>query len=68
MIQESQEANPKKRLTLVRAIDSRLQTEGAKPILGHIMDYMMYWPYVKGITPHNNIYNYGRMQDVWLDK
>jgi len=29
---------------------------------------MMYWPYVKGLVPHNNIFNYGRMQDVWMDK
>ena len=22
----------------------------------------------KNLIPHNNIYNFGRMQDVWLDK
>jgi len=26
------------------------------------------WPYVKNLVPHNALYNYGRMQDVWLDK
>jgi len=68
ILKQSQEGNTKQRLDLVHEIDRRLQYEGAKPILGHIMDYMMYWPYVKGLVPHNNIYNYGRMQDVWLDK
>jgi peptide/nickel transport system substrate-binding protein len=66
--QQSQETNKKKRLELVRSIDRRLQQEGARPILGHILDYFPYWPYVKGLTAHNNIYNYGRLQDVWLDK
>jgi peptide/nickel transport system substrate-binding protein len=66
--QESEELNKKKRMELVHRIDTRLQFEVARPILGHIIDYMMYWPYVKGLVPHNGIYNYGRMQDVWLDK
>jgi hypothetical protein len=26
------------------------------------------WPYVKGLVPHDNIYNFGRMADVWRDK
>ena len=68
MIKQSQEPNVKKRLDLVHEVDRRLQNEGARPILGHIIDYYMYWPYVKGLVPHNNVYNYGRMQDVWLDK
>jgi peptide/nickel transport system substrate-binding protein len=65
---QSQETDKKKRLELVRAIDRRLQNEGARPILGHIIEYYMAWPYVKGIVSHHNIYNYTRMQDVWLDK
>jgi peptide/nickel transport system substrate-binding protein len=68
MVKESQEPNKKKRMELVHELDRLLQNDGAKPILGHIVDYMMYWPYVKGLVPHNNIFNYGRMQDVWLDK
>jgi len=24
--------------------------------------------YVKNLVPHNALYNYGRMQEVWLDK
>jgi peptide/nickel transport system substrate-binding protein len=66
--QESAETNHAKRLDLVRQIDRRLQNEGARPILGHILDYFMMWPYVKGLPAHNNIYTYGRLQDVWLDK
>ena len=65
---QSQEINRKKRLELVREIDRKLQNDGARPILGHILDYYLFWPYVKGLVPHNNIYNYGRLQDVWLDK
>jgi hypothetical protein len=26
------------------------------------------WPYVKNLVPHQSAYNYGRMQEVWLDK
>ena len=68
MAKESAEPNKKKRLEMVHQIDRELQEVGAKPILGHIIDYMMYWPYVKGLVVHNGIYNYGRMQDVWLDR
>ncbi|HEX7926958.1 MAG TPA: ABC transporter substrate-binding protein, partial [bacterium] len=64
----SQETNPAKRLQLIRAIDMQLQMEGARPILAHQLDYFSYWPYVKNLVPHHNIYNYGRMQNVWLDK
>jgi hypothetical protein len=26
------------------------------------------WPHVKNLVPHDNIYNFGRMADVWRDK
>jgi len=26
------------------------------------------WPYVKNLVPHQSIYSWGRMQEVWLDK
>jgi peptide/nickel transport system substrate-binding protein len=68
IFKQSQETNKKKRIELVRAIDLRLQEDGARPILGEIIDYFMAWPYVKGLVPHNNIHNYSRMQDVWLDR
>ncbi len=68
IFKQSQETNKAKRVELVRAIDRRLQEDGARPILGQIIDYFMAWPYVKGLVPHHNIHNYSRMQDVWLDK
>jgi hypothetical protein len=52
----------------VRAIDRRLQTDAARTIHRQIVDYAMYWLYVKGYVPHHSIFNYGRMPDVWLDK
>jgi peptide/nickel transport system substrate-binding protein len=64
----SAETDHKKRLELVHEIDKRLQVEVARPVLAHRMDYFMFWPYVKNLVPHHNIYNWGRMQDVWLDK
>ncbi len=27
-----------------------------------------HWPHVKNMVPHQSIYNFGRMQEVWLDK
>jgi hypothetical protein len=26
------------------------------------------WPHVKNLVAHDNIYNFGRMADVWRDK
>jgi len=40
----------------------------ARPMLGWRKKYFTQWPYVKNLVPHNALYNYGRMQDVWLDK
>lgn len=31
----------------------------ARPMLG---------PYVRNLVPHHSLYNYGRMQEVWLDR
>jgi hypothetical protein len=39
----------------------------AKPILGWRFGYFVQWPYVKNLVPHHVIYNYARMQEVWLD-
>jgi len=68
IVQQSQELDPAQRLKLVHEIDRRLQIEVARPILDHKLDAFMHWPHVKGLLPHNNINNFGRMQDVWLDK
>jgi peptide/nickel transport system substrate-binding protein len=64
----SLEVDAKKRLQMTWDIDRRLQEEGVRPTLAHRVGYYMHWPYVKGMTPKHNSYNYGRMTDVWLDR
>jgi peptide/nickel transport system substrate-binding protein len=66
--QQSQEPDPKKRQAIVWQIQKKLEEDAARPIMGWRIDYYAQWPYVKGLVAHNNIYNYSRMQDVWLDK
>ncbi|HEY3065298.1 MAG TPA: ABC transporter substrate-binding protein [Methylomirabilota bacterium] len=66
--QQSQEIDAKKRLVMVAGIQKKLEDEAARPILSWRLDYFTQWPHVKGLVPHNNVYNYGRMQDVWRDK
>lgn len=65
---QSQELDPKKRLEMVIAIQKRLEQDAARPILAQRLDYFAHWPHVKGLVPHNNIYNFPRFQDVWRDK
>jgi peptide/nickel transport system substrate-binding protein len=65
---QSQTPDQKKRLQLVHEIDKRLQLDGARLMLGWSKEYVVMWPYVKNLVPHQSIYNYGRMQEVWLDK
>ena len=66
--QQSQELDPKKRLTMVWAIEKKLEEDGARPVMGWGLDYFLEWPYVKGLVPQQSIYNWGRMQEAWLDK
>jgi len=66
--QQSQTLDPKKRLALVQEIDKRLQLDGARLMLGWTKEYPLTWPFVKNLVPHQSVYNYGRMQEVWLDK
>jgi peptide/nickel transport system substrate-binding protein len=65
---QSQEIDPKKRFAMVAAIQKKLEDDAARPILSWRLDYFTYWPHVHGFVPHNNVYNNGRMQDVWIDK
>ena len=51
---------------LLRAMKG-LEDEAARPTLIWRVDNFTHWPQVKGLIPHNNFYNYGRMQEVWLD-
>ncbi len=65
---QSQELDAKKRLEMVIAIQKRLEQDAARPILAQRLDYFAHWPHVKGLVPHNNVYNFTRFQDVWRDK
>jgi hypothetical protein len=66
--QQSQEIDQKKRLQMVAAIQKKLEEEAARPTLTWRVDNFTHWPQVKNLIPHNNFYNYGRMQEVWLDR
>ncbi len=66
--QQSQELDPKRRLEMVWQIQKKLEEDAARPMMGWRLDYVAQWPYVRNFIPHQSIYNYGRMQEVWLDK
>jgi peptide/nickel transport system substrate-binding protein len=66
--QQSQELDRAKRYKLVADIQHKLEADVARPMLGWRKEYFARWPYVKNLVPHNALYNYGRMQEVWLDK
>jgi peptide/nickel transport system substrate-binding protein len=66
--QQSQELDRAKRTRLVLDIQRRLEADVARPMLGWRKEYFAHWPHVKNLVPHNALYNYGRMQDVWLDR
>ncbi len=65
---ESQELDQAKRYAMVAEIQKRLELDGARPIFAWDLDYFAMWPYVHGFVPHNNVYNNGRLQNVWLSK
>jgi peptide/nickel transport system substrate-binding protein len=66
--QQSQELDRAKRYRLVADIQRKLEADVARPMLGWRKEYFARWPYVKNLVPHNALYNYGRMQEVWLDR
>jgi peptide/nickel transport system substrate-binding protein len=65
---QSQELDRAKRLKIVWDIQRRLEADVARPMLSWRKEYFAQWPYVRNLVAHNSLYNYGRMQDVWLDK
>jgi peptide/nickel transport system substrate-binding protein len=65
---QSQELDVQKRAALVAQIQRKLEDDAARPVMGWRLDYFPIAPYVKNLVPHHNIYNYGRMQEVWLDR
>jgi peptide/nickel transport system substrate-binding protein len=66
--QQSQELDRNRRLKLVWGIQKKLEADVARPMLGWRKEYFAQWPHVKNLVPHNGLYNYGRMQEVWLDR
>jgi peptide/nickel transport system substrate-binding protein len=66
--QQSQELDRAKRMKLVHDIQKKLEADVARPMLGWRKEYFVTWPHVKGLVAHNSLYNWGRKQDVWLDK
>jgi peptide/nickel transport system substrate-binding protein len=65
---QSAELDRARRLKMVWDIQRKLEADVARPMLGWRNEYFTRAPYVKNLVPHNSLYNYGRMQDVWLDK
>ena len=65
---QSQELDRDRRTKLVWEIQRKLEADVARPMLGWRNEYFTQWPYVRNLVPHHSLYNYGRMQDVWLDR
>jgi peptide/nickel transport system substrate-binding protein len=66
--QQSAELDPAKRLAQVVAIQKQLEMDAARPTLDVGLDYFTTWPHVKNMVPHHNIFNFGRMQNVWRER
>jgi len=66
--QQSAETDPKKRMQLVWNIQKRLEHDAARPLLNWRIDHFTHHAHVKNLIPHQSIYNWGRMQEVWSDK
>jgi peptide/nickel transport system substrate-binding protein len=65
---QSQELDQKKRFALVAQLQKKIEQDAGRPILAWRLDYFTHRPFVKNLIPHQSIYNFGRMQEVWLDK
>jgi len=65
--QQSQELDAQKRLAMVHQLQMKLEDAAVRPELGWRLDYFAVWPHVKNLVPHNSIYGWGRMQEVWRD-
>jgi peptide/nickel transport system substrate-binding protein len=65
---QSQELDPKKRMRMVADIQKKLEEDAARPTIDWRQEYYLQWQHVKNLIPHQSIYNWGRMQEVWLDK
>ncbi len=66
--QQSQELDPAKRAKTVLQIQRKLEDDAVRPTMAWRLDYFAHWPYVKQVVPHQNVVNWARMQEVWLDR
>jgi len=66
--EQSQSLDPARRLQVVQEIDRKLQLDGARPILGWNLRYLVLWPHVRNLLPQVSLHNGNRMQEVWLDR
>jgi peptide/nickel transport system substrate-binding protein len=66
--QQSQELDANKRLALVHQIQMKLEEAAIRPVLVWRLDYFTVWPHVKNLVPHESIYGWGRMQEVWRER
>jgi peptide/nickel transport system substrate-binding protein len=62
--EQSQMLDPTRRLQLVNEIDRKLQLDGARPILGWSTRYIVTWPFIKNLVPHQSLHSNNRMQEV----
>jgi peptide/nickel transport system substrate-binding protein len=65
---QSAELSVARRRTLVWDIQRRLEADVARPILGWRIEYFAQWPYVRNLVAHHSLYNWSRLQNVWLDR
>jgi len=66
--QQASELDRTKRLKLVWEIQKKLEPDVARPMLGWRKEYVVAWPHVKNLVSHNSLYNWARMQEVWLNR
>ena len=67
--EQSREADPGRRKTLLWQIERKLAEDGARPIIFYPRGGTCLQPYVKGWTAlANSLFNGWRLEDVWLDK
>ncbi len=65
---QSAELDHAKRLKMVWDIQRKLEADVARPMLGWRIEYFTQWPYVRNLVAHHSLYNWGRMEQVWLDR
>ncbi|MBI4081432.1 MAG: ABC transporter substrate-binding protein [Candidatus Lambdaproteobacteria bacterium] len=68
MDEQSQVTDFDKRLALVHEIDKELLADTARIVPAWFKYYNARQPYVRNYIPHQTNFNWGRLQEVWLDK